>query len=206
MDYWGKLECPRLTQEEEIAAFDRGDRDLLVRSVIPWVVKIAGEVCERYGYRDRHGAVSAGMFALARTLETSFDPRKSKLITFCTRVVYWAVTHEIEIETRESRRFVPISNVSKQGQEIMRQPPDKPQGSIDDKDACEFLLRYACWLTDAQREVLQMRADGMEVKDIAAVRECTEVAVRMLLKKAIGNIRKSLEIDGIREIMEEAVK
>jgi len=206
MDYWGGIDSPRLTKEEEVAAFERGDKDLMVRSIFPWVIKVCNGVCKKYRFKDRELALSAGMCAVAQMLDGRFDPAKGSLTTYCTKVVYWAVENEIKREMRVRDRNVPYTDLTDKTEDFWACAFKDDHSHFDNRDTCEVLLGYAYWLTDSQREVLQMRMDGYSFNEIAAHRDCTDVSARLLFGKAMDSIRESLEIDGIQEQIEEAVK
>lgn len=99
IEYWGRLKAKRLTKEEELAAWERGDKEALLMSQLPFVCKVANRIARERGFDDRDLCVAAGMEGLWCCLER-FDPVKNgtRLSTWCSLPVRWAVQKAILAE------------------------------------------------------------------------------------------------------------
>lgn len=98
MDYWSKLKGEHLTREEEIAAWERGDTDALIRSQIGWVLKLSNEACKKFKFNDLEICMAAGMAAVFVSLK-DFDPHTSRLTTWVTKPVRWKIENAIVSHT-----------------------------------------------------------------------------------------------------------
>lgn len=97
IEYWGRLKAKQLTKEEELAAWERGDKEALLMSQIPFVCKVANQVAREQGFGDRDLCVAAGMERLWQCLD-KFDPKYGRLTTWCSRPVRWAVQNAIKVD------------------------------------------------------------------------------------------------------------
>lgn len=96
--YWSRLKGEHLTREEEIAAWERGDTDALIRSQIEWVLKLSNAACRKFDFNDIEICMAAGMAAVFTSLK-DFDPRTSRLTTWVTRPVKWRIESAIASHT-----------------------------------------------------------------------------------------------------------
>jgi len=97
--------CRLLTKDEELAAWERKDYDLLIQSQIPLVLHIAGGICYYRKFRDKEDCVSAGLVALTRCVQQKFDASKGfRLTTYATMPIRTAVNYHIDKAKRVAGR------------------------------------------------------------------------------------------------------
>lgn len=99
-------ECRFLTKDEEYAAWEKKDHDLLVRSQIPYVISHAKRLCRARRFPDIEDCIAAGMAGLLKCIRDSFDASKGyRLSTFCRLPIIGHINLWIDNTTRQSRRF-----------------------------------------------------------------------------------------------------
>lgn len=200
--FLGNLEAPQLTPEQEAEAVANGDRDALVRSVIPWVMKVTNDICKRRKFKDFDTAFSSALMAANKSLDT-FDPEKSRFISYCSRLVRWAVENEIDRDRLLKNSFISraIRGFGDKGDSQKSHcwfdsscdlPPE-----IDMQDEFEFIREYRWLLTEAQRMTLDLVLSGMEFKHVAEQLGISRESVRNHYKSAIRNIKEALAAEGI---------
>jgi RNA polymerase sigma factor (sigma-70 family) len=91
-------ETVRLTKEEEIEAFQRGDYDLLVRSQMPLVHKIAYQVCRNEC--ELEDTVSDGYLELCKIVPRFKPELGNRLITFVYRCLKTAMVRKLSRQGR----------------------------------------------------------------------------------------------------------
>lgn len=157
-------ECYRmLSPAEELAAWESGDRHVLIQSQLPWVHRIAIRIAARRKFADIDLLVSAGHIALIQCLDR-FDPRISRLSTYCFRKVGWAMWSEI----RNSYRGLSASSYLRRSRGVGKvqswddQTPSAECESEAESDAIRQeeagLCRQAiAQLPDRERYVIEQR-------------------------------------------------
>ena len=88
--YWSRIAHEPLTPEQEIAACDAKDHDLLLRSQIRWIYELSKRVSKKTGFEDMDALMADGMAALWKCLK-EFDARKARLTTWCTMPAIWGM-------------------------------------------------------------------------------------------------------------------
>lgn len=189
-------ECPTLTREEELKAWLDGNFDLLARSQLPYVIKLAASVCRRYRFKDVDMAISAGNIALIESLRR-FDPRKARLTTWVTRVVLWRVAKEIQIDRQgcgpserimASRRvfLVPLDAI------VRNSVPHSfdPESDLDNE--LNRLRAAIKRLKPRLARVIRARLDGLTLREIGDKMGISRERVRQLERVAIHAIKKDL--------------
>lgn len=200
--FLGSIEAPQLTPEQEAEAVANGDRDALVRSVIPWVMKVTNDICKRRKFKDFDTAFSSALMAANKSLDT-FDPEKSRFISYCSRLVRWAVENEIDRDRLMKHSFISRavrglgSRDSSTGSHCWFDKTHDLPPEIDLQDEVEFVQEYRWLLTEAQRMTLDLVLSGMEFKRIAEQLGISRESARNHYKSAIRNIKDALAAEGV---------
>lgn len=191
-------DCLTLSREEEFDAWKRGDHDLLIRSQLPWAMKIASDVCRKLKFEDRDSAFSAANLALVKSVQT-FDASKGfRLTTYVFRLVYWYVFDEIECARNQGK-----------DKEYRKRNPFKVRSLSDDYDHVEgrfdgyesidsgeeiALLRDAIdLLPEYLSLVIKRRFEGVTYADIASECGVTKQAIQQRYVSAKNALRKLLQ-------------
>lgn len=201
-----------LSADEEAVLFGRamdgdvGARNVLVESVLPWVVTLVKRfVRERFlpgvEFED---LMSVGSEAVVLAVDGGFDPSKGRLTTYVTRKVFWA----LDRFCKENRSVVKVPS-------YLFSEPDKVRdgdlvgrgGVLDGLDFVddgvgeweEFGESLFVDLFIAVGElvgdvgiVIKSRLDGKTLKDIGDNMGLSKERVRQLQEKGIGLLRKKL--------------
>lgn len=93
---------PVLTRQEEIEAWERKDHDLLIRSCIPLVLKIARTQCITRKYSGFEECVSAGLLALTDCVVNHYDATVARLTTYASL----HIRRDVDTEITKGRKFL----------------------------------------------------------------------------------------------------
>lgn len=186
---------PVLTREQEIAAWERGDTELLVRSQLPYVIRIAAKISTGYGFEDIEAAISAGNLGLLLSLR-SYDARLSRLSTYATRAIRWSILNEI---SRETRGIGPSRTVQTA---TGHQRPESISGrertlsasyydvvDLDLPDQIQMLKKAMETLDDRTKRILEGTLQGDTKAEIGRSMNLSRERVRQIEAKAIAKLR-----------------
>jgi len=186
---------PVLTREQEIAAWERGDTELLVRSQLPYVIRIAAKISTGYGFEDIEAAISAGNLGLLLSLR-SYDARLSRLSTYATRAIRWSILNEI---SRETRGIGPSRTVqtatghhrpeSISGRERMLSASYYDVVDLDLPDQIQMLKKAMETLDDRTKRILEGTLQGDTKAEIGRSMNLSRERVRQIEAKAIAKLR-----------------
>jgi RNA polymerase sporulation-specific sigma factor len=191
--------CPVLTREEEYEAWKRGDTDLLIRSQLPWVMRIATSVCTKLKFKDRDAVISAANVALMKSVQ-SFDASKGfKLSTYVFRLAYWASYDEISKSVNQGQ----TRGVYKRNPLQFRPLPDMAAEKLyDDKDDAEVieyreeidqLYAVISQLPEHYAFVVEGRLQGKTYDEIASECGVTKQAIQQRFHSAKLELKRLLE-------------
>jgi RNA polymerase sigma factor (sigma-70 family) len=189
-----------LTREEELAAFERGDKQALALSQIAMVVREARRMEKRSGV-DVEVLVSAGLASLAGAIN-QYDG-VHRLTTFTSRPIFWAIAAAASNEgtgigpgyhsTYYRKIYFSVSD------DIERLDSGWSD-DVDREEEFEYMRARVVGLLhvldDMEREVLSSAMRGESPKDIAKRVDVTAAWVRTKLVSAKRKIRNRLIEDG----------
>lgn len=199
--------CPVLTREQEYEAWKRGDTDLLVRSQLPWVMRIAITVCRRMKYHDIDLAISAGNAALMESVKSFDGDRGFRLTTYVYRLVNWKVRDEIElakagcnpskgVRKRNNVRVVLRSDI----QELPIRDESEAMSRTHQRERTIKRVQSAVRrLPPHLRIAVQGRLRGLHYSQIAQDEGVTKQAIQQRVKSAMVLLTASLGKEHIRE-------
>jgi RNA polymerase sigma factor (sigma-70 family) len=191
--------CPVLTREEEYEAWKRGDTDLLIRSQLPWVMRIATSVATKMKFKDRDAVISAANVALMKSVK-SFDASKGyRLTTYVFRLAYWASLDEISrsvnqgqsrgVYNRNPLRFKTLTEIS----------ANKLYDDKDDAEVIEYreeideLYKMISQLPEHYAFVVERRLQGKTYDEIASECGVTKQAIQQRFDSAKSELRRMLK-------------
>jgi RNA polymerase sigma factor (sigma-70 family) len=175
-------DCPVLSKEEEYAAWERKDYDLLIRSQLPFVVTIAVAQCKRFGFRNLEDAISEGNLALVRCVQEAFDASKGyRLTTYCQWTVWRCIRKFIFASFR-----LPIENT--QPAETPIEQPD----TLESQEELEQLRQAMEKLQPKRKQVIRHILDEKSMIEIGQIMGCTRQNVHVLTTRAICELRASM--------------
>lgn len=143
-------EFKRLTQEEEIAAWERGDYDALVESVWPYVMMVARKI-RREDSAAYDEMISAAGLMITKALKT-FDPHKARFITYACAFL----SHRMH-KAKQAFEQPEVTLISS----LVAAPKDRGTELVDIADEYEVALsklQDAC--TQWQLDAMTRRAAG----------------------------------------------
>lgn len=176
-----------LTREEEIAAWERGDRDALVESVWPFVLKMIRKLASNDDFIYNELVSEAG-FMLAHSVR-NYDARQSRFITYsCQHLKYQLVQVLNRNRTRKER----ISTISDIAFQWVAAPAivDKLEldETKDDFREVATALQQAC--TVNEYEVFARRAQGETFREIGEQIGFTRQRAQQLFEAAKAKARE----------------
>lgn len=190
--------CPVLTREEEFDAWKRGDEELLIRSQLPWAMRIASNLCKKLKFSDRDIVFSAANMGLVKSVKTFDGTKGFRLTTYVYRMVCWEVYREVEKATNEGKTL-----------EYRRRNPFKVRPLSDNCEnlAGEFDLFEEVVRADEYKElheaisqlpeiyaiVIIRRMEGAALKDIAAECGVTKQAIQQRWPNAMRALKALLQ-------------
>lgn len=175
-------DCPILTKEEEHAAWERGDYDLLIRSQLPFVVTIAVRQCKRFGYREVDDCISEGNLALTRCVRHRFDASKGyRLTTFCQWAVWQAV-----------RKFIFKSYRLSMDNSTEANPVIGTSDTLVEEEELEQLRAAMAKLQPNRKNVIRHILDEKSMIEIGEIMGCSRQNVHVHVKKAISDLRREM--------------
>lgn len=194
----------QLSAEEELAAFERGDIDLLARSQLLWIVNLATRMSRKHSYQDLDGLISAGYCALMLSIK-KFDPSRSRLTTYVARQVTWSLWEEMALQQQgvgPSKWVVKSNDIQFRVTTWGDDPPsvyadDIEQGNIDQIDFQRAFLKKIRTainkLPKRQAKVIRLRfLESMTLQAIGNELGITRQAVQQAQVAGIANLRKLL--------------
>lgn len=178
-------ECPVLTKEEEFAAWERGDHDLLIRSQLPFVVSIATTEARKFSYRGIDDCIAEGNLALVRCVREKFDASKGfRLSTYCQ----WTVWQTVRKFIFRSRRLP--TDYTVEANEV--QPIVEDEDKTGLKEEMAALRNAVSKLQPNRKNVIKHIIDGKSMIEIGGMLGCTRQAVHLQFKKAVCDLRREL--------------
>lgn len=176
------IEFKRLTREEELAAWERGDHDALVESIWPFVLKIAQEI------RPKNSAtydelLSVAGLTITKALKT-FDPHKARFITYACEFLRYRMHKEKEAFERPGSKSI---------SPLVATPPSREIeliDAVDEYEAAIVKLRIAC--TSWQLEVMTRRANGETHEAIASTHGLKKQSSQLVYCRGIENAKAAL--------------
>jgi RNA polymerase sigma factor (sigma-70 family) len=185
----------RLSREEEISAWQRGDLDSLAKSVLPYCRKLAAKVCSQYSFSDVQSAESEAYWAMLVSLRT-FDASKARLTTYVTMPVSRRVFNFVMKQIKRGERLSAGS---------VNQRSDKSDSSIADSMAdekqIEALVRLELeedsrvlhdaisLLDERERLIVFGRMDGASFLELGEQIGKSKQRVKQIYDSALGKIR-----------------
>lgn len=189
--------CPRLSKEEEIAAWERmragcpQAKDELARSVLPWIARLATQWL--LSNEDLEELISLGNVALARALN-AFDPHRARLTTyvamcFKNALIAWRLSLLMD------KRRVHSLCVNMQGRDhtdldwiawfVEERDFDAAARSVALAEAIENL-------PERDRKIIQRRLAGQTFKEIASAFGVSKARVQQIEDRATRQLRRCL--------------
>lgn len=172
-------ELKRLTREEELAAWERGDQNALVESIWPFVMKMAREIRHENSVVYDELISTAGL-VITEALRT-FDPHKARFITYaCSFIRYRMIEAKKRFERIEALPIHPQVACL-----------NRDADSVDLHDEYEVAvdrLRTVC--SDWQLEIMVRRSNGETHADIAASRNASKQASHNAMNEGLRKARK----------------
>jgi RNA polymerase sigma factor (sigma-70 family) len=200
--------CPRLTREQEIAAWESGDTDLLIRSQLQWAMRLAVDVCRHRRFEDVDLAISAANEALIVALK-SYDARKARLTTYVTMPIRYRVMSAI---SRERRGCGPTKYIADKYEIKLGFMSDETEATIAEKRDViysqrqfESLHRGISLLPDSRRFVMECRLAGKNFAQIAESLGVTKQRANQLYQDSLLRLERYLEREDI-ELTQEYAK
>lgn len=194
----------QLTAEEEQAAFERGDIELLAKSQLLWIVKLASRMSRKYDYKDLDGLISAGYCALMLSLQ-KFDPSRARLTTYVARQVKWSLWEEMALQQQgvgPSKWVVERNDIQFKVEMYGETPPniyaaDIEQENVEKLDSHRVLsrkIRVAIGkLPKRQAKVIRLRfLESMTLRAIGDELGITRQAVHQAQVAGIANLKRLL--------------
>ncbi len=172
-------ELKRLTREEEIAAWERGDHNALVESIWPFVMQTARNI-RREDSAVYDELISTAGLVITEALRT-FDPHKARFITYACQFLQYRMF-------KAKERFERI--------EALPLSPQLPSSARDtdgidlhdEYDVAINRLRTVC--SDWQLEILVRRASGESHAEIAASRNASKQASHNAMNEGLRKARR----------------
>lgn len=173
-----------LTREEEIAAWEAGDRDALVESIWPFVLKTVGKFA---GGNDVlfDEMISDAHLQIARAI-SSFDPHQSRWCSYACRFLHGRCAK------------VRALFYDRQADALSDKLADSLPGNLGvneaNVDAAEMLaiVKHVC--TKAEAEALIRHCNGETFVDMAREKGCTRQNIELLRRNAIQRCRQYLAV------------
>lgn len=178
-------DCPVLTKEEEFAAWERGDHDLLIRSQLPFVVSIATKEARKFSFKGIDDCVAEGNLALVRCVQEKFDASTGyRLSTYCQ----WTVWQSVRKFIFRSRRLPTDYTVEANEAEPLVEDADTT--AMNEELAA---LRAAVNKLQPNRKnvIKQILADKSMI-EIGGELGCSRQAVHIQFQRAVCDLRKEL--------------
>ena len=172
-----KLDCPKLSRDEQIALSDRArcgcavSRNKLVESVIPWVL----HRCRLLMGEHNEDFIQHCMVQIVAGLER-FDARKSTISTYVARRVYWEFLDRLK-DQRKAFNFVELPDV-------------EDDLDLELQDFKIDIGNQLKTLTERQRETLLRWCWGETMADIARSRGVTRDVPRQSILHSIERLKE----------------
>ncbi|MGN6544034.1 MAG: sigma-70 family RNA polymerase sigma factor [Aureliella sp.] len=167
-----------LTKEEEIAAWERGDFNALVESVMPFVIKAVRRFASP-GELAYDELVSRCNLQLAVALKT-YDPHRTRFITYACNHIYANLAHTLKMVRKRQAR------IGSNEVERIRDHRSRETDVIDAQDAANAMLvvlKEAC--TDMEYQTLIRRLEGETFQEIAATsKQAAHQTIKRVRKRA----------------------
>lgn len=174
-------ELKRLTREEELAAWERGDRNALVESIWPFVMKIARDI-QREDSAVYDELISTAGLVVTEALRT-FDPNKARFITYACEFMRYRMLKAKErferIEALPIHPQVPCVNCDAERVDL-----------LDEYDVAISRLQAVC--SDWQLEIMVRRSNGESHASIAASRNASKQASHNAMNQGLRKARRLL--------------
>lgn len=192
---------PRLTREEEYAAWERGDVQLLAKSQLPYAIQIAVRICNSRKFKDVELAISAANHGLMEALQTFDASRGFRLTTYVTSSVSWAVFREID---RHLRGCGPSLGVQKRrgiSMKLVREYDDfLPSNKLGEAEVeamkteeLAILRKCLSYLCPEDRRIVELRMDGAKYADIAQEMGFTKQRAHQRYQSAFAELSKNVK-------------
>jgi RNA polymerase sigma factor (sigma-70 family) len=175
-----------LTREEEFAAWQRGDHDLLIRSMLPFVVSIVVKTAKRRGYDDLDECVGEGNLALVRCVKKKFDASLGyRLSTYCR----WHVWRAVDMFITQSRR-IDIDESPVELHDVCKERSEETAFILNEETAT--LRRAVNRLQPNRKIVIEHMMDGHSLTEIGKRLGYTRSNAQAIKRLAFIDLRKEL--------------
>ena len=206
-----RLDCPRFTKQEEAALWrkmKRGNEESyhqLILSCIPFVQKIALDYAKRFAHNE-DDATGMALLHLCQVVRKNFNPKNGRLTTYVSQSLRRFL---LRLNYERSTVSIPDNGCTPPNKEHHKQwleavysnkhlqcdyePDLKRDTSVEDAD--EIANMHAAikkYLTDRQREVMQMFAQGMNGVEIGLILGLTRSRAQQIKESAIATLRLAL--------------
>ncbi len=181
--------CKILTREEEIAAFDRGDLNAIVESVLPLIFREAARIC-RTRPEFLLDVVSDGNLSLTYAIK-SYDAHKARFTTWCVNYA--------KLKMFDRFRKLCKRRLTCNSDELILQAADHHR-EVDMAAIQEMYSHVASILPNVRKrdcECLLRWVDGETLQSIGDSYGLSRERIRQLVQAAISDIRANLAARGI---------
>ncbi len=183
--------CKILTREEEIAAFERGDLNAIVESVLPLIFREAARICKS---RPEYllDLLSAGNSSVVKASKT-YDASKARFTTWSIGFAKLKMIQTFKRLTRKQREYG--------SEECLNNATNELASDEHDQVAIQEMYNHVATilpnLRDKERECLLRWVDGETLQSIGDSYGLSRERIRQLIQAAISDIRANLAARGI---------